>query len=151
MNSPNSSAQQLPDGMNETGYIIEMDNRLGQLIDENRGTIQPEVVDDDNIAIYTLDATSDTTFVVDNHDPQGQTNQVIEGYRFKSLRFKIQSSINLRQSNFYFDKFGGTTTMADKGAGASSNARFIDTIIKVTGIDTGYSLEIPVRYVKLKS
>jgi len=147
---PNSTQSQLPDGMNETGYIIEMDNRLGQLIDENRAPIQPEIIDDDNIAIYTLDSTSDSNFVVDNHDPQGQTNQVIEGYRFKSLRFKIQSSLNLRQSNFYFDKFGGTATMADKGAGASNNARFIDTIIKVTGIDTGYSLEIPVRYVKLK-
>ena len=40
--------------------------------------------------------------------------------------------------------------MADKGAGITSNVFFIDTIIKVTGIDTGYSLEIPVRYVKLK-
>ena len=41
--------------------------------------------------------------------------------------------------------------MADRGAGASSNVYYIDTLIKVTGIDTGYSLEIPVRYVKLKS
>lgn len=150
---PASSTQsQLPDGMSETGYIVEMDNRLGTLLDQNRAAIQPEIVDDDNIAIYTLDATSDSNFVVDNHEPQGSSNQVIEGYRFKSLRLKIQSSLNLRQSNFYFNKFGGTTSMMDKsGTTGTNNAYYIDTIIKVTGIDTGYSLELPVRYVKLKS
>ena len=149
---PSSTLSQLPDGMNETGYIIEMDNRLGTLIDQNRAAIQPEIVDDDNIAIYTLDATSDSNFVVDNHEPQGNNNQTIEGYRFKSLRFKIQSSLNLRQSNFYFNKFGGTTSMMDKsGTTGTNNVYYIDTLIKVTGIDTGYSIEIPIRYIKLKS
>jgi hypothetical protein len=61
----------------------------------------------------------------------------------------IQSSLNLRQGNFYFDKFGSTDTMLGKD-GLQKNIRFIDTLIKVTGIDTGYSLEIPVRYVKLQ-
>lgn len=146
---PSTTVSQLPDGMNETGYIIEMDNRLGQLIDENRQPVQPEVIDDDNMAIYTLDAASNGTFVVDNHDMTGQTNQVIEGYRFKSLRLKIQSSINLRQSNYYFNKFGGSSQLAKK-AGGTSDVHHIDTLIKITGIDTGYSLEIPIRYVKLK-
>jgi hypothetical protein len=145
---PSTTISQLPDGMTETGYIIEMDNRLGQLINENREPVQPEIIDDDNMAIYTLDSASDSTFVVDNHDRTGQTNQVIQGYRFKSLRIKIQSSINLRQSNYYFNKFGGTSQLARK-AGGTSDVRHIDTLIKITGIDTGYSLEIPIRYVKL--
>ena len=147
--SPSSTQSQLPDGMTESGYIVEMDNRLGQLVDVTRSPIQPEVIDDDNIAIYTLDSTSDINFVVPNHDPQGATQQVIVGYRFNSLKFMIQSSLNLRQSDFYFNKFGGTDNMARKGGG-NSPIRFIDTLIKVTGIDTGYSLEIPVRYVKLQ-
>ena len=146
---PSTTISQLPDGMNETGYIIEMDNRLGQLIDENRRPVQPEIIDDDNMAIYTLDSATNPTFVVDNHDMTGQTNQVIQGYRFKSLRLKIQSSINLRQSDYYFNKFGGESQLAKK-AGGTSNVRHIDTLIKITGIDTGYSLEIPIRYVKLK-
>tara|TARA_Y100000593_G_scaffold94720_1_gene195385 strand:- start:5164 stop:6132 length:969 start_codon:yes stop_codon:yes gene_type:complete len=149
--TPSSTQSQLPDGMTETGYIIEMDHRLGNLLDENRNAATPEVVDDDNIAIYTLDATSDSNFVVQNHDPQGQSQQVIQGYRFKSLRFKIGTSLHLRQSDYYFNKFGGTTSMATKGGSGTNNVLYIDTLIKVTGIDTGYSLEIPVRYVKLKS
>ena len=147
--SPSSTQSQLPDGMTETGYIVEMDNRLGNLLDVTRTPIQPEVVDDDNVAIYTLDSTSDINFVVQNHDPQGATQQVIKGYRFNSLKFMIQSSLNLRQGNFYFDKFGSTGQMLGKD-GTQKNIRFIDTLIKVTGIDTGYSLEIPVRYVKLQ-
>jgi hypothetical protein len=58
------------------------------------------------------------------------------------------SSQNLRQSNFYFERFGGTTTMA-KRVGGDRSVRFIDTLIKITGVTTGYSIDIPIRYVKV--
>ena len=80
------------------------------------------------------------------------STQVISGLRSTYLRFKIETTAELRQSNFYFDKFGSTTTMPNFGTtGAANNARIIDTLIKVTGIKTGYTLDIPVRFVKLKT
>ena len=33
--------------------------------------------------------------------------------------------------------------------GAQSNVKFIDTVVRVVGVSTGYSLDIPVRFVKL--
>ena len=40
--------------------------------------------------------------------------------------------------------------MLNKGGSEVANGtRFIDTLVKITGINTGYTLEIPVRFVKL--
>jgi hypothetical protein len=38
--------------------------------------------------------------------------------------------------------------MASTSSGTQA-VKFIDSIIKITGINTGYSINVPVRYVKL--
>jgi len=37
------------------------------------------------------------------------------------------------------------------GGGDNTTVYFIDSIIRITGMNTGYSLDIPVRFVKFKS
>jgi len=140
----------------EEGYLIELDSRLGRLVNVGGMPLPELYTDDDNITVYrvtrkTNELTNDP--VKKNQETAASpSTQVISGLRSTYLRFKIETTAELRQSNFYFDKFGSTTTMADFGSsGAANNARIIDTLIKVTGIKTGYTLDIPVRFVKLKT
>lgn len=133
----------------ESQYMIEIDNRLGRIVSTD-GTVRSSPgsrIDDDNIASYIFSQNRDLKFVKQNTST-AINNQVIEGARSTYLEFKIESSLDLRQSNFLFQKFGGTATMTN-AASSTSNVRYIDSIVKVTGMDSGYSVNIPVRFVKL--
>jgi len=137
----------IPD-RNESQYMVEIDNRLGRIVSTD-GLTRAGVggrIDDDNVATYIFSQNRDTKFVR-NNSSTSLVGQVIEGARSTYLEFKIESSLDLRQSNFLFQKFGGTATM--DSAGGSSSVRFIDSIIKVTGMNSGYSVNVPVRFVKL--
>ena len=59
-----------------------------------------------------------------------------------SYNFKIAASIDLNTSTYLFTELGGTSNLEGK------DVRHIDTMLKVTGMKTGYTLSIPVRYVK---
>ena len=135
--------------LDETQYTIELDNRLGSIISRDGATrLSPSSVDDDNIALYTISAETDPGFVKVNRSNTVDVTQVIAGARSTYVEFRIASSIDLRQSNFLFDRLGGTSSLANEGGG-SSTVKHIDTLVKVTGINTGYAIDIPVRFVKL--
>ncbi len=135
--------------LDETQYTIELDNRLGSIISRDGATrLSPSSVDDDNIALYTISADTDPAFVKVNRSNTVDTTQVIAGARSTYIEFRIASSIDLRQSSFLFDKLGGTSSLANEGGGSSA-VNHIDTLVKVTGLNTGYSIDVPVRFVKL--
>lgn len=133
--------------LNETQYIIEIDNRFGTIIDET-GTQQASVsyIDDDNIASYYLSLGQDAAFVSENveRDPDTKT-QVIRGPRGTTIKFKIRSSLELNTSSYLFDRLGNESTDTETGAAY----QFIDSIVRVSGATTGYSVDIPVRFVKV--
>ena len=141
--------------LEETQYIIEMDNRLGSLrdVDNNATVINPTFIDDDNIASYfiTSNITGFVSLDVENNNSNitPDYSQLL-GARGSAICFKIQSSLELRTSTYLFDLLGNTATIHTKGAGSNSGISYkiIDSIIRVTGGTTGYSLEIPIRYVK---
>ena len=56
---------------------------------------------------------------------------------------------DLRVSNFLFDRIGSqdTTTYNNK-SGGSATVKIIDSIVRVSGLTTGYSVDIPVRFAK---
>ena len=58
--------------------------------------------------------------------------------------------MNLRQSNFLFDQIGGSDDTLSAYDGTTPTYKFIDTIVKVSGINTGYSVDIPIRFIKLQ-
>jgi hypothetical protein len=64
------------------------------------------------------------------------------------LWFSIGSSLSLQQNTYLFNLLGSDGTMASTSSGTQA-VKFIDSIIKITGINTGYSINVPVRYVKL--
>ena len=137
----------------ETNYIIQMDNRLGQLTSPNGSIKNPRFIDDDNIAFYYISAGTDSEMVADNDvttDSTTADTQVISGPRGTVLRFAIASSIELQTSTFLFNELGSTMTLeANNAAGTvTDGVRFIDTNVRIQGATTGYSLDIKVRYIK---
>ena len=123
-----------------------MDNRFGSIVDVQGNSKQKSFVDDDNIATYVFtqnDSTNGATMVGDigSEDPSS-----IEGARGTFFNFKILASTNLQTSNFLFSEVG-STGLAVVGA-STITCRYIDTNISVMGMDTGYKVDIPVRFVK---
>ena len=136
--------------LNETQYIIEIDNRFGSIVSApGTGDVRASVsfIDDDNIASYYLSSGTDRAFVtgITGGNADGST---IEGPRGTQLRFRIQASTDLATSDYLFTQLGSTTTETlAKGTGTMP-VRYIDSIVKVTGATTGYRIDIPVRFVR---
>jgi len=134
--------------LNETQYIVEMDNRLGSLVSKtnvNPGAIS--FIDDDNIASYYFSAGTDTAWVGNISTGVSGDISPIKGPAGTELHFKIRASTELQTSTYLFEKLGTTGNMLN-AANQSIPIRYIDTIIKITGATTGYSIDVPVRYVK---
>ncbi len=138
----------------EDVYIIQMDNRLGNLTDLQGNLIGSDYIDDDDIAYYTVDASVGAgiqnagAVVSINTNDTTSDNQTIKGPRGTILEFKVGSSLELQTSTFLFTKLGGQITMTNKAGSASQSVRFIDSTVKVTGMKTGYSVDVPVRFIK---
>ena len=137
--------------LKETQYLIEIDNRFGNIYSTDDSTAASlSYIDDDNIASYYL-SESDTKFVEQITDTTSN-GSVIAGPRGTSLKFKIRSSIELNSSTFLFTQLGTSDVpVASISSIGSGTYYVIDTIIKITGVTTGYSINIPVKFVKKQS
>ena len=131
--------------MIESTYIIQIDSRLGYLADNTGSRISEDYIDDDHVAFYTVDASDNV--VQDNLDDTTNTSQVISGPRGTMLMFKVGASIELSTSTYLFTQLGGLSTLKNKNNNDQS-VRHIDSIVRVTGMNTGYSIDIPIRFVK---
>jgi hypothetical protein len=133
-----SPKQTLDPDLIEDSYIIQIDNRLGKIATRNGDLVPEDYIDDDNIGFYTVDVGL-VTRITDDSNSQSET---ISGPRGTRLEFKIASSVDLNTSTFLFTQLGGTSTLEGK------SVRHIDSMVRVTGMKTGYSVDIPVRFVK---
>ena len=137
----------------ENRYIVEIDNRLGAITDDDGNIKSPNFIDDDNIASYTFTLGSDPqmVFQLDN----STLGSIITGPRGSRLKFSIAASIELNSSTYLFTKIGssgGKFKAVDGSLLGPTNPTVhqIDTIVRVTGGSTGRSLDIPVRFLKVK-
>jgi len=145
-----SPSRKLDADLVETQYLVEMDSRFGQLINRNGTQLAAtSYIDDDQIASYYLSLGTDASFVIDNPSIKvigdGGDAQTIAGPRGTVLKFKVQSSLDLVSSTYYFTLVGTETSLG------GHTFYMIDTNIRVTGVTTGYRLDIPIRYLKYKS
>jgi len=135
--------------LTENQYIVEIDNRLGAVVDINGNTVNPSYIDDDNVASYYLSTAPFVTNLEANKTDGTSTKSSISGPRGTKLEFSILSSVSLRTSTFLFDQIGSessfTTTSPEAGAVAF---QFIDSTIRVQGATTGYRVDVPVRFIK---
>ncbi len=139
--------------MVENDYIMQIDNRLGHITTTNGETLVEDYIDDDHIAYYTVslsDLTSRVVFLVD--DNTNNTQNTIKGPRGTKIEFKIRSSMDLQTSTFLFERLGGEQVLKNRTpGGGTSTCYYVDTIIRITGIKTGQSIDVPIRFVKFKS
>ena len=158
----------------ETAYTIQIDNRFGSIVDGFGNLLELNYIDDDNIAYYivstaeaatvtalptaaggrlagsTIGTGRNTVRDISNLTKAGDSP--IAGPRGSRLQFKIKASMDLQTSSFLFTKLGGESILQDRSGVTVStdNVYHIDSIVRVSGKNTGYSLDLPVRFVKLK-
>ena len=133
----------------ETQYIVEIDNRLGQIYSPGAaGTAKVSFIDDDQIASYYFTMNTDTEYVKATPDALSTTitNQQITGPRGTVLELKIKASIDLNSSTFLFTQLGDTVSL-DLGAGSMSYY-YIDSTVRISGATTGYRIDLPIRFLK---
>ena len=58
--------------------------------------------------------------------------------------------MHVRQSSSLFDELGSTSTatITLNAGNTITSYKFIDTLINVVGVTTGYSLDIPIRIIR---
>jgi len=125
----------------ETQYIIEMDNRLGYLVDPDAfSQATPSFIDDDNIASYYLSTTTNTTFF--GNSGTSMNSEVLSGPVGTRLRFLVGPSTDLASSTYLFTQIGTTATL-------NAVAIYqIDSTIRITGATTGFKVDLPIRFIK---
>jgi hypothetical protein len=130
----------------ETEYNITIDNRLGQIAaDFNSDPISYISLDDDNMATYKVSQTVAaggfvTPIATDSADSS------INGYKGSRLAFTVKPTMMLKTSYSLFEKLGDIQKID-----GTNNYYTIRSSIKVVGVTTGYSLEIPILFAKYKA
>ena len=141
----------------ENQYIMEIDNRLGQVTNED-GAVQPvSFIDDDSIASYYISQVGGNMITaLGGGTPGTDADSPIAGPRGTRLNFSIKSSVELQSSEFLFDRLGSTDTTSTVAAavitaagGSYTGLKYIDTTVRVTGGQTGYRIDVPVRFIKV--
>lgn len=163
----------MDDSLLETAYMVKLDSRVLRLeayiSDDNTPMIKPAFKDDDSIETY---------YIVQGKGSSGQailgpkspfaprmrdqisdamesglknnvkTKEVFSGPLGTVLRIVPRVTTQIQQSTSLFDELGSTgTTISFRGASITAH-KFIDTTINVTGVNTGYSIDIPIRILK---
>ena len=159
----------MPNDLVESAYMIRMDHRLLRLSGFNGNSYERKAlsfVDDDQISSYLI-STSDSSVLgtanrvsrLRNSDTEAaaRAEEVFNGPLGPRLRFSLVTSESIQQSTSLFDELGtsGTATLqinATSGDNLTSgNYKFIDTIVNIVGISSGYSIDVPIRIVKKTS
>ena len=136
--------------MVETQYFVQIDDRLGSIYSPSGTTEFAESsVDDDNIATYIF-AEGDGLGVVSKLGAGGSSAppSILRGPRGSRIKFKIQSTLDLQRSTFLFTQLGSVGTTNINANLTAGNYRFIDSVVRISGVSTGYTLDVPVRFVK---
>tara|TARA_R110002110_G_scaffold351056_4_gene561100 strand:+ start:493 stop:1431 length:939 start_codon:yes stop_codon:yes gene_type:complete len=146
-----TNVTEIDESLIETEFSIEIDTRLGSIVDKNgKVFLSPTAVDDDYIATYILRKTPNSPFVfTPSQEALEASSSPINGPIASTFEFKIRSSQDLRTSNYLFDRIGSLTKTYVNRAAATTTCKSIDSIVRVTGLSTGYAIDLPVRFVKL--
>tara|TARA_Y100001937_G_scaffold72861_1_gene99118 strand:- start:3961 stop:4959 length:999 start_codon:yes stop_codon:yes gene_type:complete len=158
--------EDMPDDLIETAFLVRVDHRLLRLHGSDGVVEYPALrhsfVDDDAIATYYISSTN--VAVEGPRDVTGNTpgeidttkkaKEMFNGPLGNRLRLMVQPSPNVKQSTALFTELGSdggahTTIGITPNDGESiANHKFIDTLVNVVGVTTGYSIDIPIRIIK---
>ena len=148
--SANKTLNEYNSSLVETQYTIFIDNRLGDIrrpSTSTSGEFGYSSLDDDNIASYLVGDNDGSGIVFQ----PGTGGSVVRGPLGTRLQFRIGASLDLQSSTFLFNQLGtdGTTTITSGGEDlASGEYKYIDSTVRITGDNTGFTLDLPIRFVK---
>ena len=139
----------------ETNYIIQIDNRLASLVELDGQPLKLSHIDDDNIASYYVTGIEKGDYP-DRDDyntatkPPKSGTEGPQGPFGTALILAMKSSIDAQSSTFLFTRLGTTTTPTALGLHASDTTAVysIESTMRIVGANTGFSIDIPVRFVK---
>ena len=160
-----SPEDELAEDLVERAYIVEMDNRLGTIFpppsapqarntsaggNSTISSATPSFVDDDSIASYRFTFSRGSGYVTGVGGTQASS---IIGPRGTKIQFRVGGSLNLKTTSYLFDQIGsvgGTFTNSIEGGNnlAAGSWKYIDSTVRVTGMNTGYRIDVPVRFIK---
>jgi hypothetical protein len=126
----------------EDSYSIQLDNRLLSLTDGAGNNVDISFVDDDNIALYNVSAPSN--MIEDNSANDAPANSPIAGPRGSRLKMGFRSSTDVLTSTYLFTRLGSQLTLTADG----NVYYYIDTNVRITGLTTGYRIDIPLRILR---
>jgi hypothetical protein len=133
-------SNKIPEDLYESQYQIQMDNRLLSLTGQTGTSATVSFVDDDSIASYTVP----NTFIEDITDRDKAGQSPIVGPRGSRLKFDLKASLDTQSGTYLF------TTLGAELNDGTNNYYYIDTTVRVTGLTTGNSMDLPVRLLKRK-
>ena len=124
----------------ETQFMIEIDNRLGNIWDAG-GAQQatPSFIDDDNVATYYFSKSTNLPYF--GKSGTNMSGEVLNGPRGNRLQFLVGPSVDLNSSTYLFTQLGSTSTLG-------SAVYHLDSTVRVTGVTTGFRIDLPIRFVK---
>jgi len=139
----------VPADLVEDTYILEIDDRLGKVVNPNGDPIDASFIDTNNIATYVLSAADFYTSAPD----ASQGDSVISGPRGQRLKFSLWGSSDIANSDYLFDTIGTDVSsyFPTQKASGNTTAKTIDAIVRVRGDKTGISVNIPFRFVRAAS
>jgi hypothetical protein len=133
----------IPTDLFETSYSVQIDNRLMTLMDGTGNPVDVSFVDDDQMAVYTVDYTGTDAQVSNIGTTDRQSS--IAGPRGTRLTVGLQSTLDILNSDYLFTRLGGSLTSIN---GNTVDFSFIDTNLRITGVTTGYRIDIPIRLLR---
>jgi len=170
LDSSELTVQNLPltDPRRETQYMVEVDNRLFRMCSPEGDGVDavPSYIDDDQIATYLFMANTSkpyfaTTqqrgavpkFGLGNNTNDTNPTTVIGNQNLGTGRygtrfaFILKASLDIQNSAALFNQIGYTDTTNDYDVN-SAEYYVINTVVRITGYTTGYSIDIPIKILK---
>jgi hypothetical protein len=131
----------------EDSYSIQLDNRLLTLKDASPAgaKVDTSFIDDDNIALYNV--SSPSGMIEDISKDIGDEDSEIQGPRGSRLKLGFKSSTDVMTSTYLFTRLGGEITLGT----TPQTYYYIDTNVRITGLTTGYRIDLPLRILKIKN
>ena len=163
--------QTLDPGLLETAFVVKVDHRILRLEsytgESTYNTLTNQFIDDDAIATYYIMQGQEGSPILgpreagfrmrsDLRDSNTTELTTIGGHEMFAgplgnvLRIVPRVSNSALLSTSLFTGLGASkTNLATRTGGANmSNYRYIDTVMNITGMTTGYSIDVPIRIIK---
>ncbi len=161
----------IPGSLVETAFMIRVDHRLLRLEGltsdqpnggQNRVELVESFVDDDAVASYYIAASGPGGSPIKGHRSGRERSQLsqetanedavaremFDGPVGNYLQIIPKTSMHIKQSNSLFNELGSSGTNLSFRGKTIATYKYIDTIINVTGVTTGYSIDVSVRIIK---